>query len=251
MEQQPEVNPSETAITHSTLGSRLIDIFVSPGEVFDGLKNAQKSQGNWLVPLVFAVVVSIIMIFAVFSQPTIQQQMVDVQHSKMIKQVQAGKMTQDQMAKAESMIPKPGSLIWNVIGIFGAIIVTIIILLLVALVLWLVGKFVLKAPLKYGTMLELTGLSYMVMVLGSIISILTILALDSLYATPSLAILIKEFDVENSIHKLLSYMNVFYLWFAALLGLGLAKLCNVSTMKGMIWTFGIFIVLTLAIAFVF
>jgi hypothetical protein len=251
MEQQPDVSPSDTTTTPSTIGSRLIDIFVSPGEVFGDVKNAPKSTGNWLIPLILAIVVSIVTIFVVFSQPTIQQQMIDVQHNQMVKQVQTGKMTQQQMTQAESMIPKPGSLIWNIIGIFGAIIVTIIIILLVALVLWLIGKFVLKAPLKYGPMLEITGLSYMVMVLGSIISILTILALDSLYATPSLAILIKEFDVENSIHKLLSYVNVFYLWFVALLGLGLAKLCNVSTMKGMIWTFGIFIVLTLAIAFVF
>jgi hypothetical protein len=251
MEQQPEVNPSATTITPSTLGSRLIDIFVSPGEVFNGLKNAPKSTGNWLVPLILAVVVSIVTIFAVFSQPNIQQQMIDVQHNKMVKQVQTGKMTQDQMTQAESMIPKPGSLIWNIFGILGAIIVTTIILLLIALVLWLIGKFVLKAPLKYGTMLELTGLSYMVMVLGSIISILTILALDSLYATPSLAIVIKEYNVENSIHKLLSQLNIFSIWFVALLGIGLAKICNVATAKGMIWTFGIFVVLSLAMAFVF
>jgi hypothetical protein len=251
MEQHSDVSPADVAVKTSTIGSRLVDIFVSPGEVFDGLRNAPKSTGNWLVPLILAIVVSIVTIFVVFSQPTIQQQMIDVQHNQMAKQVQTGKMTQEQMTQAESMIPKPGSLIWNIIGIFGAIIVTIIIILLIALVLWLIGKFVLKAPLKYGAMLEITGLSYMVMVLGSIISILTILALDSLYATPSLAIMIKEYNVENGIHKLLSQMNIFSIWFVALLGIGLAKICNVATMKGMIWTFGIFVVFILAIAFVF
>jgi len=105
--------------------------------------------------------------------------------------------------------------------------------------------------LRYGTSLEITGLSSTVMILGSIISILTILVLDSLYATPSLAILVKEYNVDNSMHKLLSQMNIFTIWFVALLGLGLAKICNVPTMKGMIWTFGIFIVFTLVAVFVF
>ncbi len=251
MEQQPEVPPAGNIPAPSTLGSRLIDIFVSPGEVFDGMKSASKSTGNWLVPLILAILVGIITIFVVFSQPTIQQQMIDVQHNQMQKQVQAGKMTQEQMAHAESMIPKPGSLIWNIFGILGVIIGNLIIILLAALILWLIGKYALKAPLKYGTLLEITGLSYMVMVLGSIISILTILALDSLYATPSLAILIKEFDAGNSMHKLFSYMNIFYIWFVALLGLGIAKICNCTTMKGMIWTFGIFIIFSLVFAFVF
>lgn len=251
MEQQPEVSPSNAPVKTSTVGSRMIDIFVSPGEVFDGMKNAQKCTANWLVPLILAIIVAIITIFVVFSQPTIQQQMIDVQHNQMQKQVQAGKMTQEQVAQAETMIPKPGSLIWNVFGVFGAIIINLIILLLIGLVLWLIGKYVLKAPLRYGTSLEITGLSSTVMILGSIISILTILVLDSLYATPSLAILVKEYNVDNSMHKLLSQMNIFTIWFVALLGLGLAKICNVPTMKGMIWTFGIFIVFTLVAVFVF
>jgi hypothetical protein len=251
MEQQPDVNPSETATTPSTLGSRLVDIFVSPGEVFDGLKGAQKSTGNWLVPLILGIVISIVTIFVIFSQPTIQQQMIDTQHHQMEKQVLAGKMTQEQMSQAESMIPKPGSLIWNIFGIVGATIVTAIIILLVALIVWLIGRFVFKAPVKYRLLLEMTGLSYMVMVLGSALSILTILALDSLYATPSLAIVIKEYNVDSSIHKLLSQLNIFSIWFVALLGIGLAKICTVNVMKGVIWTLGIFVVFVLAVAFVF
>ncbi len=249
MEEQSAPSVSQAAPEASTLGSRLFNVFSSPGEVFAGLKGAQKSSGNWVVPVLLGIVVSVVFMLVVFGRPSIQQQMIDTQRAQFEKQIQAGKMTQEQADTAEQF-SRPGSVMFTLFGSIGAGVMTVIMVLLVALIYWLIGKFVFKAPLGYGTSLEAVGLAYMTMVLGSVISILTILALDSMYATPSLALLIGQFDVNNGLHKFLSQMNIFTIWFVVLLGISLTKLADASAAKAMIWVFGLFLVISAVFSFV-
>ncbi len=250
MEQQPEAPVEESIPAQSSLGSRLFNVFSSPGEVFAGMKGAPKSAGNWVVPLLLGIVVAIASMFIIFSRPSIQQQMVDIQRQQFDKQIQSGKMTQEQADQAEQYA-NPSSTMFKVFGAVGAAIMTLVLFLLIALLYWLIGKLAFKAPIGYGASLEAVGLSYMVMILGSVISVLTIFAFDSLYATPSLAIAVSPFDPNNGVHKFLSQINVFTLWFVALMGIGLSKMTDAAIMKAMIWVFGIFIIIALVFSFAF
>jgi hypothetical protein len=79
---------------------------------------------------------------------------------------------------------------------------------------------------------------------------LTILAMGSIHATPGLALAISNFDPDNKLHVLLSSVNVFTIWYLAVLSIGLGKLANVKTAKAAIWVFGLWIVWTLLTTFV-
>ncbi len=251
MEQQDVGTSPESTPPSLTLVDRFVNIFAAPGEVFEWMRIAPRNHANWLVPLILAFIVSAISVLVIFGQPTLQQQMSDAQHKQFEKQVQAGKITQEQMARTEEMIPKPDSILWKVVGIIFGGAWLVVLFLLATLAVWLIGTSVFKAPLTFFTSLEIVGLSYMVMVLGSIVGTLTIMVFDSLYATPSPAIFIKDYQPDDLIHKLCTYLNFFTIWFVALLGLGLSKRGNVSVINGMIWMFGTYIILILVFATIF
>jgi hypothetical protein len=57
--------------------------------------------------------------------------------------------------------------------------------------------------------------------------------------SPGPVLLVHEFDPANKVHVFLSQLNVFLLWYIALLSLGLAKLCQTAFGKTAIWLFGL------------
>jgi hypothetical protein len=150
--------------------------------------------------------------------------------------------------QATSMMAGPT---WKVFGIIGAIVYTIATLLVVSLVLILVSKIAFKTSVSYGKAAEIVGPSFMTnFVLGSIVSMLTILAMGSIHATPGLGLAISQFDPENKMHVLLSSVNIFTIWYLVVLSIGLGKVANVKTGKAAIWIFGVWVVWTLLTTFV-
>ena len=92
----------------------------------------------------------------------------------------------------------------------------------------------------YGKALEVVGLSMYISVLGSIITLLLVVAMGSLYATPSLALLVSQYDPTNTLHKFLSSISVFTFWYLAVISIGLGKIFSASTGKalaavGVLW----------------
>jgi hypothetical protein len=150
-------------------------------------------------------------------------------------------MTQEQADMVVSKNPaQPGSPLFMIFGSVGAAIFTAAMLFGFALVFWLVGKWIFKAPATYGKVVEVVGLSMYISVLGSIITLLLVVAMGSIYATPSLALAVSHFNPEDKIHKLLSSINVLTFWYLAVISIGLGKLFSVSTTKalaavGVLW----------------
>ena len=65
-----------------------------------------------------------------------------------------------------------------------------------------------------------------------------------MYASTSLALLVKDFDPQNTFHSLLTMMDVMVLWLLAVRSIGLARLSGASVGKAALWIFGIWIVIT-------
>jgi len=64
--------------------------------------------------------------------------------------------------------------------------------------------------------------------------------------TPGPVLLVHEFDPANKLHAFLAQLNVFMLWYIALLSLGLAKVSRVAFGKAACWLFGVWAVLVAA-----
>ncbi len=221
-----------------SLAGRLMNVFAAPGEVFSEIKALPPRVANWLVPVLIYTVVGVISVCILFAQPAIQQTIHDQQVKALDKQVQQGKMTQVQEDQALQMMDKfmgPGML--AAIGSVGMVIFSFISLFWWALVLWLLGRWFLKARFDYLKAVEVAGLASVILVLGLVIGTLLAVILGRLYVGPSLALLVDDFDPTKRVHLLLGAANVVYFWHTAVLGVGLARLSGGSTAKALMVVF--------------
>ncbi len=84
----------------------------------------------------------------------------------------------------------------------------------------------------------------MIGVLDAIVKTLLILSLGNLFASPSLALLIKEFDPQNPVHALFAVVNIMSLWALVVRSIALARLSSVSFAKGALVVFGLWAAFT-------
>jgi VIT1/CCC1 family predicted Fe2+/Mn2+ transporter len=68
--------------------------------------------------------------------------------------------------------------------------------------------------------------------------------LGNLYASTSLVLFVKQFDPQNTVHSLLSVVNVMTFWLLAVRGIGLARLSGASFAKAVAWVFGVWVAYT-------
>ncbi|MEO5804010.1 MAG: YIP1 family protein [Verrucomicrobiota bacterium] len=252
MEESQPTSLLETPPPSTSLLSRLTNVFVAPGEVFDEIKSSPPQPANWIVPLVLSMIAGVIYTLIVFSQPAITQKIHEAQEKKFREMVASGKMTQVQADQAMTIAQKftgPGFL--KTVGCVSAVVASAAMLFLMALVFWAVGKRALHGNFEYMKAVEALGLASMISVLGAIVAMLLAVIYGNMAMTPGPALLLSNFDVTNKGHRILSALNVMSLWYVAVVALALAKLSGTKFMKAALWVFGIWAVLTFVPILVF
>ena len=233
-----EPQASELQAPATPLAGKLFNMIAAPGDVFTEIKAAPARAANWLVPVLIYAVAGVISVCILFAQPAIRQTIHDQQVRALDKQVQQGKMTQAQEDQALQVMDRfMGPTMLAVFGSVAVVIFSFISIFWWALVLWLLGRWFLKAPLGYLKVTEVAGLASVILVLGIVIATLLAVILGRLYGGPSLGLLVSDFDPTKRIHLLLGAANIVYFWHTAVLGMGLAKLSGGSTAKALMVVF--------------
>ena len=230
----------------TSLLSRLTNVFVAPGEVFDEIKSAKPTPTNWVVPLVIGILVSVIYTLVVFSQPGVVQRMQEVQEKKFQQMVAAGKMTQQQADQTIATVQKfmsPGFL--KIMGCVSSVVINAVLLFFTSLIFWAVGSRALQGNFHYLKAVEAVGVSTMINVVGTVVAMLLAVIYGNMSITPGPALLIRPFDAANKLHLMLSALNVFSLWYVGILSVGLARLTGASFLKAALWLYAIWAALTL------
>jgi Yip1 domain len=235
----------------SSFMARATDVFSSPGSLFGEIVSTPAQTTSWLLPYIFSLIMAIVFTLAIYNNPSLRQQVYEVQEQALHKAVADGRMSQEQMETAVERIESSGPVMFILIG-GGSAIVTISILFFGAgLILWLVARFGMKCTASYRKMLEIYGLVSLIGLLGSVVTLLLMNMFNSLYATPGVSLFMMDsFDRTNKGHLLLSSLNIFTLWQTAVLGLGFAKISRRSTGMGMCIIFALWILWTLIVTFV-
>lgn len=243
MEESNDLEASTPPPQPSSLTGRLMNVFAAPGEAFDAIKSNKIDHANWYVPLILSCLVAVLYIVVMFSQPNTIQDIIEQQEANLQKQVDAGTMTQEQMDQRMKTVEdfmKPGFLMIS--GSFGAITFSAIFFFAVAFGIWLLGRFVFKPQFLYFKALEVVGLASMISVLGAIVSALLMVVTGQMQATLGPALLISDFNPANKTHAMLAALNVFSLWYIAILSLGLAKISGHAFAKAAVWLYAIWAV---------
>jgi hypothetical protein len=245
MEQPPQISEPELPSPQPTMSlvARLFNIFAAPGDVFDSVKGKAVSTANWLTPGLILIVVSWLGSWVVMSQASIQQQLWEISDQAIEKQIQKAHMSEQQAERARTLGAQYGSIGTKVTIAAAPIFIGLVNPFWWGLILWLAGK-ALKADFSYMKGVEITGLAGMVSVLDSIVRMLLILLMGNLFASPSLAFFVKQFDPQNPLHNLLAAVNIMTFWVLGVRAIGLARLSGDGFAKAAAWVFGIWILLT-------
>lgn len=235
MEAPPPLPQSEMPVAivpTMSLAARLLNVFAIPGDVFAEVKAARSAAANWLVPLMFLSLIGALAAIIIMSQPAIQQQMREAQTKALDQKVKAGKMTQAQADQAIEIMDKfMGPTMWKVAGAVGAVVVNTLRWLWWALMLWLLGRWLLKAEFNFGKSLEIVGLALMISVLGTLVTVLLQVNFARIFATPSLAFVVNDFDATRKSHLMLGAINVFSIWQVVVFSIGLSRLAGAPFLR--------------------
>lgn len=232
------VPPAAPPVPATSLGGRLMNVFAAPGDVFEELKAAPPHTTNWLVPAMLLIVVSWLSAGLIFSQASIRQQLSDLTNKAIDKQVEKGRIPSAQAEQARQTAEKMTRLSYTVGAVVGPVFGAFASPFWWGLILWLSSK-ALKGGFPYMKAVEAAGLANMILVLDVIVRTLLILMTGNLFASPSLALAVKEFDPQNTVHSLLALANVMLFWVLIVRSIGLARLSGASVGKAAVWVFGI------------
>ncbi|MEO8429518.1 MAG: YIP1 family protein, partial [Verrucomicrobiota bacterium] len=137
----------------------------------------------------------------------------------------------------------------KVFGSVGAIIGSFVKIFWWGFVIWALARWLFKVEFPYMRAVEAAGLAAMFGVLGAIVSLLLAVTMGSMFATPSLALLVDEFSPANKTHLLLGAVNFFNLWLVGVLAFGLSRLSGISFGKAALVLFCFWTALELAFIF--
>ena len=235
----PELPPEAPPPATMSLGGRLLNVFATPGDVFQEVKTASVSAANWLVPALILIAVSWISAVLIFSQDSINHQFSEITDRAIQKQIDQNHMSEQQAEQTRAIGEKWAAISSKIaVGlapIFGGFITPFF----WGLILWLLGAKLFKGDFPYMKAVEIVGLTNMINVLDVIVRTLLIIGLGNLYAAPSLMLVVKDFDPQNTAHALLAIVNLTTFWVLAVRAVGLARISGASFTKAVLWVFGI------------
>ena len=234
----------------SSFIARSTDVFAAPGELFTEVAAAPVQTSSWLLPLALSIVLSLVFTYALYYNGNLRQQIYDMQTRGMQKAVEEGKMTQERFDQVKEGMESSGPGWFMLIGGGGAIVSILVMFFCATLVLWLAVKLAFKFTGSYKKVLEIFGLASIIGLLGSIVTLLMMNVFNSVHATPSGSLLIMEsFDTDKMEHKLLASLNVFTLWQAGVLGMGIARVTGKPTGAGLGLVYGLWLAWAIAASF--
>jgi len=213
----------------TSLGAKLLNVFVCPGEVFDEIIGAPSRAANWRVATLLVCLSGIVLLLVIASQGGAVDTLGPVAHSGQSALAQA-----QELAGLRPLISGLAICFSAFMGTFWS-----------AFVIWFIGRVFLKTRFAYQKALEVAGLAAIILVLGTIVTALLVAVAGNPEARPALSLFVPP----NSprIHAFLAQMNFFHLWSTSILAIGLSRLAGVSFKESAFWVFGYWVFLRIAL----
>jgi hypothetical protein len=220
----------------------MFNVIATPGDVFSEVRSSPSCIRNWLVPGCALVIVSWICAAVILSQPSFRHQLSEMtdrlalQQKRLLEKRHVPKdrieSVQPAMEKWMNFTTRAGKFAAPVLLAFGWPFIW-------AMVIWLIGSKIWKAQFPFMKAAEAAGLVGVILTLDSVVTTLLVFGTGNVFANPSLALVIKDFDPLNSKHQILAAVNLMTLWGLAARSIALARLSGASTWKSAAVLFGL------------
>ncbi|AFN73942.1 hypothetical protein MROS_0699 [Melioribacter roseus P3M-2] len=247
--QVPQMSPveeeEEMEFSHT---DKLVGVFSEPAVTFEKLKKTGPKTSDWLIPILIVIVAAVLSNVIMMSNPAIKLSIIEKQMAQIEKNfdeaVQSGQMTEEQkeaqLEQIRERMDQGGSttIIFTAISI---VFITFITFFIVAGVYFLVCKFLLKGDGTFKDTMAAYGLPYYIIVIQIIAMVIIALVTNKFITSTSLAAIL-EIDKSKFLYFLLSRVDVFSIWFYAVVSIVLAKMFNAeNTGKYFATIFGLWI----------
>jgi hypothetical protein len=228
-----------------SLAGRMTSVIAAPSEAFEALKNSPPCAANWVAPALLLIVISWIGTAIIFSQPAINQQVMEMSEQAMQKQFEKQNLPPEKAEQMRQIGEKWALVSTKIAAGILPVFVGFAGPFIWGSFLWLIGAKAFNGGFTYMKAVEAVGLANVILALEAVVRTLLVLSLNNVYATPSVALLvIKGFDPQNTLHGLLGVVNVMTFWLLAARSVGLARLSNISFAKAAACVFGIWLAYT-------
>jgi len=195
------------------LARKLLNTLAAPGEVFDEIAVAPCQSVHWRLPTLLVCLVGLAFsLHPAAHAPELASELPAAQA-----QFFAGALPL--VTSLGICLAAFGGLLWS------------------AFVLWFIGNVLLRTSFSYRKALEIAGMASIILVLGTIVTGLLISVTADPHSRPSLALFVHGSSSSSKLHRLLDTFNVFYLWTAFTLAVGLSRLTGVAFKEAGFWIF--------------
>lgn|GEM_PF-1796575 len=206
---------------------RIVGVFLDPVRAMGDVV----FKGGWVAPLTFfliALAVFNLVAGDIFTEYGIEQGRERIQN--MVAEGRLGQEQADQIMEQQLGSNLMKTMMW-----INPVIAVFLVKLIVALVGLLVGNVILGGNKKYKNYWSTVWYASVIGSLALIVtSILVAVTNDVQGAQLGFGILTKA-DPTSTAHKIAQVFNVFTLWEATILGIGVAKLAKAPLVKGVVW----------------
>lgn len=202
---------------------KIVNIFASPGELFENVRQTGPTSSNWVLPWLIFVIVAIATGQLVVNNPSLADQLATTIRQALDKSVQEGSMKQEQADQAFAFT-RPGSTWFTLIQVASSVFGSLVVLFILGLLYWLIGKSAMNATAPFLKVVEVVGLTFFIGTLEQIVTTMLMFTLDSIHATPGPGIFVTDFDINNKLHVALSKVNIFTFWTLGVVSVGLSRL---------------------------
>src|SRR5512140_1295873 len=253
MEEQHTMPPPESSaeVKPMSFTEKIVNIFAAPGELFEDVRLTGKTPSNWIIPVAIMIVVAIAMQQLIMSNPSLLDQtkamITKATNESFDKAVREGKMTPEQAEQQREQtanFTNPTSGFAIAMRIAGTIITLPLMLFLISLVYWLLGKTAMRASAPYMTVVEVVGLVLLIAAVESIVTTVMAIGMDSIHAGPHLAVFVPNIDMTNKLHAALAKVNIFTIWSLVVTSIGLSKLFQRDLPKVLVLVFALWVLWT-------
>ncbi len=226
---------SSTPPASSSLAAKLLDMLVSPGDVFDEVMAAPPQLANWLVPTLLVALTSLFLLRAANNEAT------------SVPRPSQALDSQPPIVNSAAAQAEPGSADWQRVSALATCVGAFAGTFWSAFLLWFIGRAFLKARFSYLKAIEVVALTGVILALGALVTALLIGASGNPAARPALSFFVLRLPSDNPVRLVLDILNFFHLWTTTVLAIGLSRLSGVTFKESAFWVFGYWLVARLAL----
>jgi len=218
---------STNPIPHMPFLTKCVKIVTAPGDVFEEVRDTFPTHSNWLLPVLLYIVVATVSIHLMLGQPSLAEHYRQIVNEDLRptfdQQVLAGTITQQQ-AGWILLFVTPGTTHFLVAQGVGTTVGALAALFVLSYIFWQVGKSTMGGGAPYMSVVEVVGLTFSIAVIERIVTTLLMIALDSIFATPTLGLTVLPMGADSMLFVILSRINFFTIWELGVIGKGMAVL---------------------------